>query len=160
MATASLPRQLPREVGVGDTFATAARTVTETDIVSFATQTGDLHPLHVNAEWAAASGFGERIAPGALVLSYAIGLVQLDPSLAMALRGIDDVVFIRPVKIGDTLSASCRVSSVAPGDRGPGTVTLTVSVSNQRRKPVCRARLRIMWDGELAEGEANQGGSG
>ena len=41
--------------------------------------TGDFHPQHVDAEWAAESPFGERIAHGLLVLSYAAGLVPFDP---------------------------------------------------------------------------------
>ena len=49
-------------------FATRGRTVTEADVVAFAAQTGDFHPQHVDAAWAAAAPFGERIAHGMLVL--------------------------------------------------------------------------------------------
>ena len=48
--------------------------------------------------------FGERIAHGMLVLSYAVGLVDFDPERIAALRRIREVVFKRPVAIGDTIS--------------------------------------------------------
>lgn len=122
--------------------------MTEADIVAFSTQTGDMHPLHVDPQWAAASDFGEQVASGALVLSYTIGLVRLDPRRAIAMRGIDDVAFLRPVKIGDTISVTGRVSSVVPRDPGASLVTLTVSTLNQHRRQVCRARLQILWRDE------------
>ena len=45
-----------------------------------------------DADWAAHSAFGERIAHGMLVLSYAVGLVGFDPERVMALRRISDAV--------------------------------------------------------------------
>ncbi len=79
------------------------RTITEADVVAFANLTGDHHPQHTDARWAGQSPFGERIAHGMLVLSYAVGLVDFDPERIVALRRIEDVVFKRPVKIGDTI---------------------------------------------------------
>ena len=55
------------------------RTITEADLVSFAALTGDWHPQHADAEWADAGRFGERVAHGMLVLSYAVGLVRVRP---------------------------------------------------------------------------------
>src|SRR3954469_16022733 len=79
------------------------RTITEADVVAFAGLTGDHHPQHVDASWAAHGPFGERIAHGMLVPAYAVGLVDFDPERVVALRRIEDVVFKRPVKIGDTI---------------------------------------------------------
>ena len=81
----------------------AGGTITEADLVSFAALTGDWHPQHADAEWAAAGRFGERVAHGMLVLSYAVGLVPFDPERVVALRGLDSVTFKRPVRIGDTI---------------------------------------------------------
>ena len=47
--------------------------------------------------------FGERVAHGMLVLSYAVVFVPIDPDRVVALRGVDEVAFKRPVKIGDTM---------------------------------------------------------
>ena len=74
----------------------------------FAGLTGDFHPQHADAEWAAASPFGERIAHGLLVLSLAAGLVDFDPEEVLALRRVRDVVFKRPVKLGDTIRVERR----------------------------------------------------
>ena len=79
------------------------RTITEADVVAFANLTGDQHPQHTDARWAGQGPFGERIAHGMLVLSYAVGLVDFDPERIVALRGSSDVVFKRPVTIGDTI---------------------------------------------------------
>ena len=49
------------------------RTITEADVVPFAALTGDMHPQHTDRHWAADGPFGERIAHGMLVLSYALG---------------------------------------------------------------------------------------
>lgn len=149
MAAATLSH-LVEQLRLGDTFTTAGRTVTEADIVSFVTQTGELHPIHIDAEWAASSVFGERVAPGALTLSYGIGLVRLNPERAIALRGITDVVFTRPVRIGDTLTVEGKVISATPSDPGASIVTLTLSILNQHRQIVCRARLQIKWKGDLS----------
>ena len=87
----------------GARFVSRGRTVTEGDVHAFAAQTGDMHPQHCDAEWAARSVFGERIAHGMLVLSYAVGLVGFDPRRVLALRRISDAVFKRPVKLGDSI---------------------------------------------------------
>ena len=75
-----------RDLGAG-TRLEPRRTITEADLVSFAAITGDWHPQHVDAEWAAQSRFGERIAHGMLVLSYSVGLMGFDPERVVALRG-------------------------------------------------------------------------
>ena len=67
----------------------SGRTVTEYDVVSFASLTGDWHPQHADAAWAAESPFGRRIAHGMLVISYALGLLPIDPRVVMAPRLID-----------------------------------------------------------------------
>ena len=71
--------ELPYEdIKVGDE-ASLTRTITEVHIVNYAGLTGDWNPVHADAEHAAQSMFGERIAHGMLVLSYAVGLVEFDP---------------------------------------------------------------------------------
>ena len=57
------------DLEVGDSMESSGRTVTEYDVVSFAALTGDWHPQHADAAWAAESAFGRRIAHGMLVLS-------------------------------------------------------------------------------------------
>src|SRR3954463_11368771 len=101
------------ELAVGDSFVTRGRTVTEADVVSFACLTGDMHPQHTDAAWAATSLFGERIAHGMLVVACAFGLIPFDPERGVALRAVRDAVFKRPVSLGDTIHAVGRVDRLS-----------------------------------------------
>lgn len=130
---------------VGDHFASHGRTVTEGDVHAFATQTGDLHPQHVDADWAAHSVFGERIAHGMLVLSYAVGLVGFDPERVLALRRISDAVFKRPVKLGDTIHVEGSVLGLSPVADDAGLVTIGLRIVNQDGRMVCRAKVEALW---------------
>src|SRR5256714_5485800 len=89
----------------GDRFVTRGRTITEADVVSFACLTGDMHPQHTDRDWAASSLFGERVAHGMLVASFALGMLPFDPERVIALRRGGDAVFKRPVWLGDTIHA-------------------------------------------------------
>ena len=56
---------------LGERFVSPARTITEADIINFASLTGDWHPLHTDVEYAKSTPFGERIAHGMLTLPSA-----------------------------------------------------------------------------------------
>lgn len=120
---------------------TRGRTITEADVAAFAALTGDRHPQHTDAEWAARGPFGGRVAHGMLVLSYAIGLVPFDPERIVALRRIEDVVFKRPVRIGDTIRVEIRVSRP---DDGRGLEGYEWRILNQRGKLVARATIEAV----------------
>ena len=140
------------EVEAGTAFTTRGRTVTEADVVGFASLTGDWHPQHTDAVWASGSAFGERIAHGLFVLSLAGGLVPFDPERVVALRRVGDVVFKRPVKLGDTLRVQGRVAETTEVSDEAGLVAFTWNVVNQDGRTVCRARVEVLWkqDGEAA----------
>jgi 3-hydroxybutyryl-CoA dehydratase len=132
-------------LAVGDSFVTRGRTVTESDIVSFACLTGDMHPQHTDATWAASSLFGERIAHGMLVASLAFGLVPFDPERVIALRRVRDAVFKRPVAIGDTIHAAGRIDRVDEIDASTGLVAVRLDVMNQRGRMVTRVVIEVIW---------------
>lgn len=97
---------------VGATFSTAARTITESDVVTFAGVSGDFNPLHVNREFANAGPFGEPIAHGLLVLAVASGLgVQtgIYTGTNLAFLGLEDWRFVGAVKFGDTIRMESTV---------------------------------------------------
>jgi acyl dehydratase len=133
------------DLAPGMRFATRGRTVTEADVVGFATLTGDMHPQHTDAAWAAGSPFGGRIAHGLLVLSYAAGLVPFEPGRVLALRRVRDVVFKRPVRLGDTIRVDGRVAAVTPVDDTAGLVAVALTVSNQDARTVMRATIEVLW---------------
>lgn len=132
-------------LAIGQCFVTRGRTVTEADVVAFAGLTGDFHPQHSDAEWARCSDFGERIAHGLLVVSYAVGLLPLDPERVVALRRLDDVVFKRPVRLGDTIHVQGGIERLRPIDNRAGLVAFRCSIVNQDGKLACRALVEALW---------------
>jgi acyl dehydratase len=132
-------------------FATRGRTITETDLVAFSGLTGDFHPLHTDAEWAAESEFGERIAHGMLLLSYCVGLAPFDPEFVLALRGFERVAFKRPVRIGDTVRLEGSVAAKKELDAASGLVDFDWRLLNQRDELVALARPRVVWRRALVE---------
>jgi 3-hydroxybutyryl-CoA dehydratase len=133
------------ELRGGERFSTPGRTITEADLVSFAALTGDRHPLHADAEWAGRSRFGSRIAPGMMLLSYAVGLAPFDPARVLALRKIDAVSFRRPVRIGDTVHLDGEVERCQEVDVELGMVTFAWRIVNQRGETTVRARVTALW---------------
>lgn len=141
---------------IGDELITPGRTITEADLVSFAGLTGDWHPQHADAEWARGARFGERVAHGMLVLSYAVGLVAFDPERVVALRGLDSVAFKRPVRIGDTIRVRSKVESARALDPAHELVSLSWRIVNQEDRIVARARIGAVC---RTEGEATGAGA-
>ena len=119
--------------------------MSEADIARFAALTGDTHPQHVDAAWAAGSRFGEQIAHGLLVLSFAAGSMPFDPERVVALRRVGDAVFKQPVLIGDTVHVEGEVVSVRPIDDENGLVECRWQVLNQHGRLVLRASVELVW---------------
>lgn len=126
-------------------FDGRGRTITEADVVQFAGTTGDMHPQHMDEQWAATSRFGGRIAHGMLVLSCAIGLLAIVPDRVIALRRIRNATFKRPVRLGDTIRPEGRISKLSPLDDRSGLVTASLTVLNQHDRCVARAELELVW---------------
>jgi acyl dehydratase len=148
------------DLHTGETLVSPGRTITEADVVSFAALTGDWHPQHTDATWAAESRFGRRVAHGMLVLSYSIGLVPLDPSRVVALRGIRDVTFKRPVHIGDTIRVRSRIEEIKPLDPGTALVHLAWTIVNQADESVARAKVSVVCRRESARPDPGHDGDG
>ena len=144
MVTDVLSRDFDQLV-VGERFTTRGRTVTEADVASFAALTGDMHPQHTDAVWAAGSPFGARIAHGMLVLSYTLGLLAFDPERVVALRRVRQATFKRPVMIGDTIRGACRIDSVDDVDATTGLAGVRIDVLNQHDRVTMRAALDVLW---------------
>jgi 3-hydroxybutyryl-CoA dehydratase len=132
-------------LAVGERFTTESRTVAEADIAAFATLTGDTHPQHVDESWAAGSRFGERIAHGLLVLSFASGLMPFDPERIVALRRVGDAVFKAPVRIGDSVHVEGELVGLREIDDANGLVDCRWRVLNQDGKLVVRVSVELVW---------------
>jgi acyl dehydratase len=88
---------------VGEARSSIGRTITETDIVLHAGQTGDFYPHHMDAEWCKSQDFKQRIAHGTLIFSVAVGQTAGAINPAAFSYGYDRLRFIKPVFIGDTI---------------------------------------------------------
>ena len=132
-------------LGVGDAFTTRGRTLAEADVNLFAGLTGDHHPLHTDAVFAAAHPFGERVAHGMLVLSCAVGLVPFDPAQIIALRRVRDVTFKQPVRFGDTIRCEGTISQLSALQDDAGLVACDIRVRNQADALVCRIGVDVLW---------------
>lgn len=138
------------DVAVGDSGEYGGVTVTEAHVVGFAGVTGDHHRLHVDADFAAKSRYGQRIAHGFLVLSLTAGMFPMDPDVVLAFYGMDRVRFLRPTYLGDSLRCRLTVAAVTPKLEG-GVVDTDLAVLNQRDETVVVARLRILVASRPAE---------
>ena len=112
--------------------------------MSFAQLTGDMHPQHTDAEWAAGSRFGERIAHGLLVESCAVGLVRFDPERVVALRRVGDAVFKLPVKIGDSVHVEGQTLRARDLDDETELVEYRWKVVNQDGRMVLRMNVEVV----------------
>ena len=120
------------EINIGDD-ASLSRTITEAHIVNYAGVTGDVNPVHVDAEYAAKSMFGERIAHGMLVaglISAVLG-TQLPGPNSIYLG--QDLTFKAPVMIGDTVTV---VVTVTGKREDKPIMKLQTTVTNQRGEVV------------------------
>lgn len=132
-------------IAVGDEHVSRARTITETDIVTFAMFSGDWHPAHTDVTYAESDPvFGGRVAHGALVLSVALGLVTFWPPAMKAFYGIDRLRFVQPTRIGDTLHVETEVVELIPRGTDRGVVTSAFTVVNQRAETVLTATLKTL----------------
>jgi len=139
------------DLRLGDAMESSGRTITEYDVVSFASLTGDWHPQHADAAWAAESPFGRRIAHGMLVISYALGLLPIDPRVVMALRSMDGAVLKRPVGLGDTIRVRAKVAGLRPLGDEAGLVTLAGRIVNQQDELVARMEIVVLWRRQTPE---------
>jgi 3-hydroxybutyryl-CoA dehydratase len=128
------------QLEVGQT-ASLRRTVTETDVILFAGVTGDNNPAHLDQVWAEASQFGGRIAHGMLsggFISAVLGTRLPGPGtiyLEQSLR------FTRPVRIGDTITATVEVLELIPAKRR---VRLATRCENQNGEVVVKGEAVVM----------------
>jgi len=132
----------------GMEFLTLGRTMTEADLVNFSGFSGDFNSLHTDAEYASKSVFGERIAHGMCGLSMATGLLvrlNLFEGTIVAFYGIDELRFLAPIKIGDTIHVAAKVIEKKESKKeGQGLVTFLVDVVNQNGTSVMKGQVKVI----------------
>lgn len=122
---------------MGETWHSRGRTITESDLVMFASFSGDWFPLHTDAEYAKnETPFKERIAHGMLVLSISTGLMIFEPGIIVAFYGMDKIRFIEPTFINDTISLEMKVLDKKDKSNNTGVIVAELQVKKQTGKPV------------------------
>ena len=118
------------------------RTVTETDNLLFSTMTHNPQPLHIDAEAAKASEYGQILVNGTFTFALMIGLSVGDTTLGtlIANLGYDKLVMPKPVFLGDTLRTETEVVELRASKSRPGAGVVTFShrMFNQRDEIVCQ----------------------
>jgi len=129
---------------VGETWYSRGRTLTESDLVNFASLSGDWFPLHTDMEYAKETQFKERIAHGMLVLSISTGLMLLEPGIIVAFYGMDNIRFIEPTFINDTISLEMRVIDKKDKSKSTGVIVTKLHVKKQTGKTVTVGNLSML----------------
>src|SRR3990170_1474463 len=133
---------MTHEFAVGQS-ATWTKTITEADVIAYAGITGDFNPLHVDRVYAARSRFGERIAHGLLtagLISAVLGMRLPGPGGIFLSQTLN---FLKPVRIGDTVTASAEVVGYRADKR---ILTLKTTCHNQRGEVVVDGEAVLLVD--------------
>jgi 3-hydroxybutyryl-CoA dehydratase len=128
------------EISIGQT-ARYSKVIEERDIQLFAAVSGDVNPVHLDAEFAAGTPFGERIAHGMLtgaIISAALAMELPGPGTVYLSQSLK---FRLPVKLGDTVTVLLEVTDKQDRRR---LVTLDCKASNQEGKVVATGTAEVM----------------
>lgn len=128
------------DIKVGDS-AGFSKTVSEADVYAFAGVSGDFNPIHVDAEFARGTRFGQRIAHGILTASLVSTVIGTSLPGKNSLYLSQDIRFVAPVFFGDTLTATAKVLEIVPAKR---ILVLETIVVNQHGKPVLTGQAKVM----------------
>ena len=132
------------ELAIGSRSVSRGRTLTETDVVNFCMLTGNWLELHANREFASRTRFGQRLVQGSLVFSIGNALIPFDPEVIEAFFGVDDLRFLRPSFIGDTIWSSAEITRLEERGTRNGVATLDLQVHNQRGETVMRCDFSLL----------------
>ncbi|MBC7139020.1 MAG: MaoC family dehydratase N-terminal domain-containing protein [Defluviimonas sp.] len=138
------------DLNEGDSFDSPTRTITEADVTGFACLSGDFNRLHVDAEYAAGSAFGQRIAHGLLVVSVMSGLTTrmlMNSFLEPSLLGLLDMQcrFPKPTFIGDTIRVRVTVAEKRETSKpGRGILSFRREAINQRGETVVEGVWKLL----------------
>lgn len=125
------------EFELNHTRQTHGRTITETDIVIHAGQSGDFFPHHMDEEWCKTQPFGRRIAHGTLIFTVAIGLTADQINEVSMTYGYERLRFIKPVFINDTIRVTITIKDKKDHKKPEyGLVTELVECFNQHNELV------------------------
>ncbi len=127
------------ELALGDA-ATFRKTISESDVYLFAGITGDLNPVHVDAEFAKTTPFGARVAHGPLTFSLCAGLLGTELPGVGTIAVTNEVTYEAPVYIGDTIAVRVEVAAL---DMERNRATMAVTWHNQSGTQVASGSMVV-----------------
>lgn len=131
---------ISQRIRIGDT-ASLQRKVTEAEVVQMAEISGDYNPIHLDKEYARTSQFGARIAHGLFCQAMISKLLGNDLPGSGTIIITEEVKFLRPVYLDDTITAQVSVKSIDPET---GKAILSVMCRNQKDKPVLTGSILVL----------------
>jgi 3-hydroxybutyryl-CoA dehydratase len=136
------------EFKVGQQIVTSGRTMTESDVVTFAGLSGDYNQIHTDVEFSKNTPYGQRVTHGLLGLSIASGLAMRTGVLegtVLAFREINEWKFVKPVFIGDTVHVEMIVKDAKALPRiGAGSIVIAVELKNQHKETVMKGDWTVL----------------
>ncbi|MFT7633376.1 MAG: 3-hydroxybutyryl-CoA dehydratase [Mariniblastus sp.] len=125
------------DIQLGRTWVSPRRTVTEADVIQFATSTGDFNPLHVDYDFASNSHYRQPIAHGLLGLSWVAGLGSHAPNVnTLAFTAVRNWEFSRPIFFGDTVYVETVCLEKTAAGRRAGKILWQRKLLNQAAQVV------------------------
>ena len=135
------------EFEIGRVLITAARTITESDIVQFAALTGDWNQIHTNEEYCKNTPFKHRIAHGLMGMAYIEGMkYRLGHFEGTAIASLGwTIEFPRPIYIGDTIRVTVNIASKRETKKADRAILVEeVAIVNQRDAVVPQGTHTVM----------------
>ncbi len=143
------------EFEVGQKIVSVGRTVTESDIVTFAGLSGDYNQIHTDVEYSNATQYAQRVAHGLLGIALASGLAMRTGILentVIFFREIDNWKFNKSIFIGDTIHVEMEVAETKALPRiGGGSVVITVDVKKQTGETTMKGNWTVLVMSKPAE---------
>lgn len=121
--------------------ASCSKTITETDFILFAGISGDFNPVHIDKEYAKQTRFKQRIAHGLLTSSLLSQLLGVHLPGKGSIYVEQNMRFLAPVFIGDTVTAEATVLEI---DEERRILTLLTECFNQQTKKVLTGTAKMM----------------
>ena len=121
--------------------ASIRKTITESDVFSFAQISGDTNPLHLDKEYASKSLFKERVAHGMLAAGLISAVIGTELPGVGSIYLSQSLRFTAPVKFGDTIEAEVEVTGKL---EEKNRVTLKTTCRNQQGQTVIEGEALVM----------------
>jgi 3-hydroxybutyryl-CoA dehydratase len=129
------------DLSVGDRVS-VSKTVTEADGALYIAATGDFGPVHIDADYAAGTRFGQRLAPGIMVAGLCTSVLTAELAGVVGVSIEDSFWFTGPVFYGDTITVDVWIAEKHEERR---TLVWEASAVNEDGKEVLKARATLKY---------------